>query len=315
MYTPERIVFVSNPVSAHADKAAEYRDKLIRTGIPVVAVETDKDPRQTAGKLTGALGSSALLALAGGDGTVHDVVGSLLLTPELAGWKNTPILCFPCGNSNDVAGWVNSRRALRHPEKVLLHALVVPVTPLTCHIREPHAETQCRTILAIAYASLGASATAAAELEKTRPARLRSLSTQLHAGRTVMGALKNAQPFILQTAEGTTEKRYEEVVANTPTVAGFLRMPYKPADRLAHVTRIREKDPYILGEYIGRSLVGRAETYVLSGDELLEYHLLSDTDLQCDGQAHHLPAGTHVTIGFHNAPFYAATTNTALYAR
>ena len=315
--SPERLVFVTNPVSANAERARNHEERLRRTGIDIARLDTEPLASQTARKIAATLRSGDWLIVAGGDGTANDIISALLLDSAVdEASRKAPVVFLACGQVNDIAGWFNGKNAYSHPEKILRQGRIEAITPLVCQITPPGAEAQ--TMLAIAYAGLGASAAAAARLEASRSERLRSTHAGLHAGAIVLSALQEAQLFTVARSTrsniGPSEERYEELIANGPTMAGLLHLPHKVADRSASILRIRENNPITIGIFIGQSIVGHLVSDELLIDRSISYKLYSEVGLQCDGQVRHLSPGTELAVGFHPRPFYAVTTNPRLYA-
>lgn len=297
--TPEsRLVILRNPVSSHADRVntkleALYIDadgQLERLGYSDVSIIDTSAQHDDNVQQLQALDPNDTLAVAGGDGTVGDV-----LWAGIEAKYSQPIAVFASGNANDIAHMLHPGRAVHKPARILALGVPVSLRPIEMYVQSGHDVKEYR---AFGYCSLGFTALMADRFNQpefrqkvdgvSAPVRL------VHEGKAVLTGLKRMKNF---SVSGTHAGSYSEL----PFVNGS-RMAKLPISRqrLAQpVARFTQVQGSPLGSFIAATLRFRTgRTQRLEGDDRIFYQIAERTGVmaQVDGESFHVPRNSLIRI-------------------
>jgi diacylglycerol kinase family enzyme len=229
-------IVIRNPASTNAGRArkriAELQ-KLFGT-YKVAIVETNPDSQIFTEKLRRNLEASpgtVLVAIAGGDGSVQLVINSLI---KNFAKRLDEIVILPLwgGNANDFAHMLNGFPARKKLSNLISTGRLTPVHPLQIIIDTGGIST---VHYAACYASFGASALAARELAKARPARGGKLGNLPLVGITreffhIVVAFAHSPSFQVEM-DGHQVEVFEQLFTNGPRLAKMDRLPARLAEK------------------------------------------------------------------------------------
>lgn len=244
-----------------------------------------------------------IIAIAGGDGTVSAVVNTLLRLQPQEMLTQCYVLPLWGGNANDLAYMLNGLRMAASPRRLVSRSGVVQVPLIKVKIREPGRDE--RTMYACCYASFGASAYAARQLEAHRfstNAIMRWLPPVLLL-REITYTVKSFLSAPLHKGEIDSKEQtfYEHTMINGSRIAKVDRVPIgldEPAFFHALITR---KDPSIALAIIRIMLRKPGREYGTRTH--LQFTTRTSVDAQIDGEIMRLPAHTRVTATTTRPPF------------
>lgn len=255
-------------------------------------------------------GRDAVLCIAAGDGTVNLVMETLVSSKNLSGAARlTPILPLWSGNANDLAHMLNGseRTSLR---KVFAKARPAAIYPLACQLRYPDGRQETR--LAACYASFGATAYAAAHLNRPRHRHNPwwSMPVSKPFGDLLAGAngLIEAPLFDINE-KGKRKKIYEREFINGSRFAKLNFASVKLTDRAFRMLTIRHKHIAWIMTHLWQLFTRYSNDRQVQGD--VTFTCEHQAMAQFDGETLQLPAGTVVTVGLADACFYALSTRLA----
>lgn len=249
--------------------------------------------------------SDTVLCIAAGDGTVGQVVETLVLDSRISDTaRQTPILPLWGGNANDLAHMLNgSKRSTI--EKILRKSHVIRIYPLSCTLAYSDGRTETR--VAACYMSFGATAYAAARLNK--PQHRRNPLHRLPGGRTIsefaasFNGLVEA-PVFKVIEDGEQRTMYERTFTNGSRFAKMDLLRIKLTDPKFFVWTGRYKH---LGK-ISAQLVALLKGHITSSTRPVSFVSEDFIMAQFDGEPLEIPGGTAVTVSLAERPFLALST-------
>ncbi len=306
-----RIIIVVNPQSTNVHRI-EKRGNELHKLFPdktIALVETSFRTAELSAKLKKQFNKKpgiTLVCIGGGDGTVHAVINALMQLAPAINLAKTPILPLWGGNANDLAYMLNGVPSRSSMRILLGRGKIVPVHPFEII-------TQCgdhkETRYAACYASFGASAYAASELEKPAARREKiqaksTLSVLVHEINRFVRAILEAPGFAAEQ-EGQRIKIFDQIFANGSRMGKLDHLPVRLHERKFYWAVKSEKQPtfwfYVLW-------LLRGERYGVITDKTSSFTTKERAWAQFDGEATSLPRNTTVTIGHAKTPFYAIST-------
>jgi len=309
-------VIVYNPTSTQAIHAHERIQKL-RELFPesaVTLIRTSPEGREANKQLLCAqadkLGGRTLLAIAGGDGTINFVIDALLrdphFTPEM---RCTTILPLWGGNGNDLAHMLNGTPPRQSLNPLLSSGKRVAVYPLRCEIVTGDTTS---TYTAICYASFGASALAARQLETLRGVRpffhAIGAAKFVHELGMVVRALLSAPGFLVDDDE-TTKTIYDRLCINGSRFAKVSGVPLRLTDRQFCYITVEQKRMASMAFHITELIRKHPGRYTVSDGRTIAFTLREAAWAQIDGEVMRIDSGAHVRVRQAEQPFYALSTS------
>lgn len=246
-----------------------------------------------------------IVLIGGGDGTVHQVVGATAKLPAPLR-KNIILLPIWGGNANDFAYMLNGLGLRRNLLNIIEEGRVVKIHPLQITLTNKSVITRD---YAICYASFGASAFAADELDKSEIARrglfsnipLIVVSRELTR---VTTAFLHAPPFKARV-NGRRVKIFEQVFTNGSRIAKIDRLPVNLTDKAFYMIVQPSKHPTIIIRVL-KLLTGKQVGAVTK--KPVSFEVREPVLGQYDGEVIKIPKNTHVTISTSNDYIYALST-------
>ncbi len=307
-----RAIVIINPQSSNVQRIDRRSHELARLfpDTKVTLIETSARPGQLTDRLRRELNTQAgptLLAIGGGDGTVHVIINALMeLQGEGQNLADVPILPLWGGNANDLAYMLNGLPSRVTLSSILNRGRLVAVHPLKIVITEGNHKAAER--YAACYASFGASAYAAAELEKpTHKNEVRSsgaFGTFMKELRQATRAMLSASGFDAEQ-NGERIKIFEQVFANGSRMAKLDRFPIKLHEKVFY--RIVKSDRSTTVAFYLRQLIQGKKLGEVT-DRTFRFTTRERAWAQFDGEATVLAANTTVSVGLAEMPFYAVST-------
>ncbi|HVU59554.1 MAG TPA: CDP-alcohol phosphatidyltransferase family protein [Candidatus Saccharimonadales bacterium] len=314
----ERFVVIRNPISTSAHRTDERLAELraVRPDAEIIELRTRPGGSRANAALlrdhAAALGPRSLLCIAAGDGTVNMIMAFLLTDPALPdAARRTPVLPLWNGNANDLAYMLNGPVRPRVFRRLFKRGRVMAIRPLRCVLHLPNGQQEER--LAACYASFGASAFAARELERTMrrktPLRQPALTRLGQETVAVYRAMRRAPTFrITDTARGKSKDRviFERVFLNGSRFAKVFGVPLRLTDHKFHRATIEHKHLAAIVFNIALVATGNASGRVAGTHDSFTVH--DYVWAQFDGEAVRLKPGTTVEVSIAEQPFYALST-------
>ena len=309
----DRYVVVRNPTSteSHRAQARIYELRTLQPAAELTVLDTRaggrEQNRHLLENLRDKLGPRTLLCIAAGDGTVNMVLNLLMHEPHLSAQaRSTPILPLWCGNANDLAHMLNGHASRATMRRLLRHGNIVTIHPIACTLTAP-AQAPV-TYLAACYASFGATAYATEELERTvRKSPMRRFGGT-RFGREVIAvfrALIEAPTFTI-TQQQQRKTIFERTYFNGSRFAKVIGVPLLLTDRAFHMTMIEHKRFMVVLLHILGFATGRDRSRVALAQD--QFTVQDDVWAQFDGEAVHVPAGTHIELTVAEQTFRALST-------
>lgn len=238
-----------------------------------------------------------LVTIAGGDGTVHAVVNLLeTLTPPTSAILY--ILPLWGGNANDFSCMLNGQNTRTAPDRLIQQSYPAPV-PLIQIILEHN--TTKRVLYACCYASFGASAYAARQLDTHRISTrtiIRWLPPVLVARELyyVSRAMLEA-PTHRARLEDTETNIYEHAIINGSRMAKTNYVPIELEKPLFFHATVSKKSPSLVLTILRILLRKPDPTYTTRSH--LTFTLKNNIHAQVDGEVIDVPSSTRVTAISH----------------
>lgn len=239
-----------------------------------------------------------LVAVAGGDGTVSSVANILLHSKAKKSVDRCLFLPLWGGNANDFAFMLNGLTSNNTAARLLAQSGPVEVPFIDIVMKDAK---QTRQIFAGCYASFGASAYAARQLDTKRIASnklvhyfpLIIIARELVA---VVKALIDAPVFSTQSESGKMNS-YEHTFINGSRIAKINRVPLSLKEPAFFHAVIDQKHPSYLIE-IGKIIMKRSKKeYVKRKNVSFQVH--DQIHAQIDGEVYDLQPGTKIEVGVH----------------
>jgi cardiolipin synthase len=300
-----KIVFVYNPDASNFERARQWSQAITeQLDMPATAIDLIDERDDFIQLLKKPLKKQATLVMvAGGDGTQHAVVN--LLMDEITAKPSVTrggYLVLPLwgGNANDFASMLNGGSAKPRSSVVRRvlsrsNAIAVPLIKL---------EIGKQTLYACCYASFGASAYAARQLDGQRPSRRGWLAwfppllivKELGA---VMQAYAKA-PRHRAEIDAVERKLFEHSLINGSRMAKVNWVPMELTEpRFLHAL-VEHKGPSVLIT-IARIIMGKKDTHYSKRSQL-SFTAKNKMEAQVDGELLHVSAGTAVTASITVTP-------------
>lgn len=312
MNTFKRLVILINPVSSSAGQS-KARIERLKAAFPrakMTVIETSpKGNEATAARLrthADKLGAETLLAIAAGDGTVSQTLESLLTDDAFsAEARRTVVIPLWGGNANDLAHMLSGDVAHVNIKDLARQGNVVAIYPLEFQLKTP---TKTTTKLAMCYASFGASAHAANQLNQPSHRRqllrkVRALSGLADAG-AVIQSYARAPVFKIRYAQKPDRSRnvYEYIFMNGPRMATIDAKMLELSDQAYYRLVIRRKHPRMLLRLLQ---VVRGQRHGKISSDPHSFTVEQAITAQFDGEVMPIEANTKITIRPSDTPFYA----------
>ncbi len=318
----ERLVILSNPASTGAVLSGELATQLktLFGAHNTTEVATNKPPENACKSLISQarlLGPGTLLAVGGGDGTVNQVLNTLLQHPELSdAARQTVVLPLWGGNANDLAYMLNGAAAKVDIAAIVRRGNVSKVYPIAMICSQPQDETndkEPQTQLASNYISFGASAAAAQAINRKdhRSSRLHNIPGGRLAQEllTITRAMVRTPRFRIRE-DGDTFRVYERAFINGPRFAKVERVALDLAEPQFSVATVERKRTSSLIIHTLR-LADRRYRSEMTATKA-RFVLLDPVLAQIDGESIELPARTDVTLRIYDKSLYALGSRSAL---
>lgn len=308
----DRIVIVTNPTSTRAAQIHHLIDELEAStyGKRLHTIHTKADIDSTTEILQNTLHPGDVVVVAGGDGTVHQIINALANGTLLG--QRIPILPLWGGNGNDMAHMLNGR-STRRPSKLLQQGKVTAIYPIQVHYTSDEDNAQrlagyCVGIGATAYGALCLNEAA----YRRRIGYKNKFVRQLYEAHALTKALSEISTYTIEDGQGI-RTIFERTIANGPRMAKYGKLPVKLTEQRLFVTDIAEKHTLAVAGWLGRlvcqPLVGPPSGYYLEGGQELSFAIRhKPTFMHFDAETHVLPPDSEVHITQASHPFYAIST-------
>ncbi len=236
-----------------------------------------------------------LITVAGGDGTVNTVINTLLQLQTHYKAGECVVLPLWGGNANDFAYMLNGIRMLARPGRLISQTDVVPVPLIKLEVKEPN--KSARIIYASCYASFGATAYAARQLEARRfsTKKISQWFPLLLVGHEFVAVVRALLTTPRYTGEIDQKEQvfYDHSLINGPRIAKINRVPVSLGQPYFLHAAITRKDPSVIISLLRMAFGQPAATYSMQSQ--LSFKLVTSVDAQIDGEVMHLQAGTDIT--------------------
>jgi cardiolipin synthase (CMP-forming) len=288
-------VVILNPNSSNARRTLS-RVNILRKLLPekLTTIRTTKDRKKLYAEIQHCIDDKArktLLFAGGGDGTLHDVINAVMASKHP---DNAAVLPIWGGNANDFAYMLNGASYRRKLTQVLKKGRIVQVKPLKISIKNKN-NTFVR--YAACYASFGASAFAAHQLDSRLPIKRNWLlstpaALTIQEIWSVTDAFKKAPEF---SAEINGEKItiFEEAFMNGSRIAKINTIPLKLTDNAYYHAHQPNKHP-LLSRRVIQALTGRKFGNITSKPTKLTFN--EPVIGQFDGEVERIEKGSEVTV-------------------
>ena len=306
-----RIILVINPQSSNIQRIEARAHELAKLfpDIEIETIETARDHVRFRRRLQKSLAANAgrvLLGIGGGDGTVNMVANALLIIEPKVNLSRTILLPLWGGNANDFAHMLNGLSSRIKMKSVFERARVVAIYPLK--IKTTKLPAKSTTRYAVCYASFGASAYTADQLDKPVEAKRifgKSLASNiLNEFRRAVRAMLDAPGFDVEQ-EGQEIKIFEQLFSNGWRMAKVGYLPVRLTDRQFY-RAVRSDKPPTVAFYILRLLRGKKLGEVRQ--KPVRFTTRERAWAQFDGEATVIPENTTVTVGHSRRSLYALST-------
>lgn len=297
---PETLIVWVNPVSTNAQRSKRairqiQKSSLFSTVTILRTTDAGREANQAAlRELLAQQTHPYWLLVAGGDGTIGAAAQVIRDLPQK---QLAHIWAFPGGNGNDISTMIHGRSGHRLSPQRLRSATTIGVHPLICEVTYPDKTRQ--TFVAIAYIGFGSTAHSATAISDSRtrspeaaapPARI------LREAYTVLRVAFEAKSFVIETNDGHAHL-FERLIVNGHRIGKNTLWPDNrlAADSYRDVTipvtnkagAVRTFLRLLLRKFTGTQRYLR---------DTISFSLPEGGDMQCDGEAHQLPAGCNVTV-------------------
>lgn len=303
----DRCIVIFNPASTRAQRM-EWRIVELAQLFPndsLVVLHTSAEGRAANADMLVShatkLGPRTLLAIIAGDGTVNEMVNVLLHDKRLDDTaRQTVLLPLWGGNGNDLAHMLNGRRRHRPIQRLLTAANTVAVHPITFQISAPGSAKQ--RVSAVSYASFGASAYAARQLDqaKLRPSWAHRVPGVRfgHELYLVITAMVRASRYTV-TVNETGQPMYEQLFMNGSRLAKVSALPLPITKKTFYYATVSQKHPITVARAIIDSIRGD-QPGEADASKAIVFSLQEPIWAQFDGEVVKVAAGTTVNAGLSN---------------
>lgn len=308
-----RILAITNAHSSNASRVKKKitsLEKVLDTSINTIP--TTKDPsvfERNFKEALQAIDKPVIVLIGGGDGTVHNVVKTILQF-ELKDPSSVIVLPIWGGNANDFAYMLNGLGIRKNLAEIIKHGKPVAIHPLEIELAGKKTK---KIDYAICYASFGASAFAAEALDKSGPARKGrpgSRSGMIIVGEVVrvISAFLHAPSFHAQI-NGKRVEIFEQVFTNGSRIAKMDRLPVNLTDKAFYKIAQPSKNPAMILRML-KALTGKQIGEVTN--KPVSFQVKEPVLGQYDGEVVKIPKNTVVNIRLSKKKVYALTTKSSL---
>lgn len=305
------IVFVENKKASNYGRSKRWIQKIQKqiTGPPRVDIAIGDAEKSLVKYIKEQTSNNkkVLVAVAGGDGTVSAVANILLATQDQAFLKSIYFLPLWGGNANDVATMLNGLSAQNTQHYLLARSSIVPIP--TIEVRLKHGKRE-RVIYACGYASFGATAYAARQINDERLAdkSIVRFFPPLFLVRELLAVFKalfNAPLFTAQH-EGKETQHYEHTFINGSRIAKVNRVPISLSEPAFFHAAVDKKHPSYFIELL-RILFKRSHKEYVKRDTIA-LTVTEPVDAQIDGEVYRIKANTRVEVRTSSEFLYCVST-------
>lgn len=235
-----------------------------------------------------------LVTIAGGDGTVSSVINTLIEHMPKKAAPRLYVLPLWGGNANDLSYMLNGLHTSVKQQRLLSTSSVVSIPFIKVDLAAPH---DTRTVYACCYASFGASAYAARQLDAQRFSAQKAMRwfPPLLVLRELLFVIRAFLLSPLHVVEINNRETvfYEHTIINGSRIAKVNRVPIELDEPTFFHALVERKDPSILIT-VARALLGRPDTLYAKKTNL-SFTIKKPLDAQIDGEMLHLTENTKVT--------------------
>jgi diacylglycerol kinase family enzyme len=306
----DRLLVTRNPASTNA-RDGQRMLRLLSEAFPgrLHELETHEDELTNTQRVAELLHEGDVVVPFGGDSTVTQAAGAIILRPDLLKVSLAPL---PLGHANQMAFMLNAPRSYRRPANILRRGQTVPVYPLQ-FVSEDGEGVPGR--LALFTIGIGLTGISAARLD-TQAFRSRLLNRipvlkKFPEARVVLRGLRESRPFL---KDG--QHRIEVLVANGRRVAKHGRFAVELPEHAFAVLELADKRPATLAPVLGRFVMQLTQPAERLTNQLLEFTVESiDAEPiigQRDGQPFVVNPG-RVAIRHADRPVYVVTTRRSIF--
>lgn len=292
-----KIVFVYNPRSSNAQRAQNWIDeicqKLQRQAVIIDITKTE--PQEITAALHGVRKKDLLLlAIGGGDGTVHGVINAVLADTKIA-HERICVLPLWGGNANDFSSMLNGLSSKTSASHILAHAKLVSVPLISLTLASARSQ---KSMYACCYVSFGASAHAAKQLDQKRATHRKLAKPLLLISElwTVVRALLTA-PLHAISAGKNQYHLYEHMLVNGSRIAKVDKVPVRLGEPHFFYATLQQKSLGLFFRTALNILTRRPDTN-WSKRSQLQFAINSPSPMQIDGEVLELnePTKVHAAI-------------------
>lgn len=304
------LIAIINPKSSNAQRVSKSISRLEgKLGKKVTSVQSDRDPvvfeKQFTKYITKNVTKKTVVLVGGGDGTVHHVVSA---TAKLPHTVRDNIILLPVwgGNANDFAYMLNGLALGKDLKRVISNGRAVKIHPLEIIMARKSVKT-CN--YAICYATFGASAYAADELDKSEIAR-EGLMSNVPIIVIVKELIRVVSAFVAAPhfkakVNGRQVKIFEQVFTNGSRIAKIDRLPILLTDDAFYKIIQPSKHPKMIIRIL-KLMSGKKIGEITK--KPVEFEVTEPILGQYDGEVLKIPKNTHVTVKLSDNYVYALST-------
>lgn len=294
----EQIIAVYNPTSSNKSRAkARIIEMEELSGKKVEIIKTDKSQKIFSEKLTKRLNkisSPTLFLIGGGDGTVHDSLNIILNLKSKSALANIAVLPLWSGNANDFAFMLNGLSFNKKLFTIFSSGKIIDFKPLEITTEN---SGKTRRIYAICYASFGASAFAANQLD-LNSSRSRSPFASIPAiamTKEFMGVFNayRRAPTYNATVNNEKIKIFEEAFTKGSRIAKINTMPVKLTDNAYYHAHQSAKHPLLSRRFV-QVITGQKFGKIVS--KQTSFTIKNSTLAQFDGEVVKISKNSKITV-------------------
>ncbi len=307
------IIAIVNPKSSNAARVSTKLKRLEKKqNTPITVIQSDRNPAVFEKKFIAYIAKNVkeptVVLVGGGDGTVHHVVAA---TAALPASLREHIILFPIwgGNANDFAFMLNGLPVRKDLAQLIERGQTVKIHPLEISLKNKSAKT---IGYAICYASFGASAAAADELNKTGAAARAGLLSNVPIIVVSRELMRVVTAFVhtsafRATVNGKRVKIFEQVFANGSRIAKVDRLPVTLTDKAFYTVLHTGKHSNIVIRVI-KLLSGKGKKVGHVTSQPVSFKVKEPVLGQYDGEVFKIPRDTRVEIRISKKYIYALST-------
>lgn len=303
----ENFIIILNPKSSNIKRTRKRIDELknilpskplvIKTGrsSEIIKKSLEKSLKKNSGK--------TLLFIGGGDGTVHQVINSIM-----TGRNKHKVVVLPIwgGNANDLAFMLNGLSYQEKLSKVLASGKIVDIYPLKITLNNKKNKQQI--YYSICYASFGATAFAANQLDqqssnKNNILQFTTLGVAIQEIKGVTDAFRKS-PVFRAKINGEKVTIFEEAFMNGPRMAKLNSFPVKLNKKVYYRAHQPNKHP-LLSRRVVQAVTGQKFGEITSRPT--SFTVRESILAQFDGEVSKIPKNSKITISLSAEPIKAVS--------